>query len=100
MTMSWSPPSTPAWAEQSKHAASGKPRLPSELENMVLDTFQDPHDPKDLTWLWVGGRHVSKHFRCEIERIFKTVLLPETILRCDLGKLFRYGSQVSNHQMG
>ncbi|CAD6585001.1 MAG: hypothetical protein ASARMPREDX12_001881 [Alectoria sarmentosa] len=83
--MSSKAPSTPVWARPSKRARSDKPKLPAELESMVLDTFQDVHNPKDLTWLWVGGRHVSKHFRSEIERIFKTVILPETILRCDLG---------------
>ena len=60
---------------------------------MILDTFHELHNPEDLTWLWVGGRHVSKHFRFEIERIFRMVLLPETILRCDLGKLLRCGPQ-------
>lgn len=85
MSMSSSAPSKPVWAKPSKRARSGEPRLFAELESMVLDTFQDLHDPEDLTWLWVGGRHVSKHFRCEVERMFRTVFLPETILRCDLG---------------
>lgn len=100
MTMSSKAPSTPVWARPSKRARSGKPRLPAELESMVLHTFQDVHNPEDLTWLWVGGRHVSKHFRSEIERIFKTVILPETILRCDLGKLLRCGPQVSVQYAG
>ena len=81
-------PSQPAWAKRSKRARSSKPKLPTEVESMVLDTLQDLHNPEDLTWLWLSGRHVSKHFRCEVERIFRTVLLPETRLHCDLGKDF------------
>lgn len=94
--MSSNASSNPVRGKRSKRARSNKPKLPIELESMVLNTFQDLHSPEDLTWLWVGGRHVSKHFRSEIERIFKTIFLPETILRCDLGKLLRWGLQVSN----
>ena len=83
-----------------RRARSSKPRLPAELESMVLDTFHDLRNPKDLTWLWVGGRHVSKHFRSDIERIFRTVLLPETILRCDLGNTLRCGPQILMHHAG
>ena len=92
--------STALRAKRSKHARSNKPRLHPELESMVLDTFQHFLNPQDLTWLWVGGRHVSKHFRCEIERIFRTVFIPETILRCYLGKLSIPASQVSVQQLG
>lgn len=87
-------------AKRSKHARSSKPKLHPELESMILDTFQPFPNPQDLTWLWVGGRHVSKHFRCEIERIFRTIFLPETILRCYLGKFFIPASQVSVQQLG
>lgn len=87
--------SKPVWANRSNSKLSSKPRLPAELESMVLDNCQDLHDPKELTWLWVGARHVSKHFRYEVERIFRTILLPETSLYCDMGKLFRCGPQLS-----
>ena len=74
------------WAKHNKCAHSGEPRLYPVLESIVLDTFKHIRKPQDLTWLWVGGRHVSKHFRCEIERIFRTVFVPETILYCNMGK--------------
>ena len=80
-----------SWAKRSKRTASGEPRLHPVLESMVLSSFEHNCNPHDLTWLWVGGRHVSKHFRCEVERIFRTVLLPEAILRCNMGKLLRRG---------
>ena len=79
----------PSWPKPRKHV--GEAKLHPVLESMVLDTFQTTYNPQDLTWLWVGGRHVSKHFRCEVERIFRTVFLPETILRCNMGKFFDYG---------
>lgn len=91
-------PNTPSIlvrAKRSKDARTSKLSLPTELENMVLDNFQYLHKPKDLTWLWVGGRHVSKRFRYEIERIFRKIFLPETILRCDLGKFLCDGAHVS-----
>ena len=84
----------------SKRAPSSEPRLHPELESIVLDNFQTLFQSQDLTWLWVGGRHVSKHFRCEIERIFRTVILPETILHCELGGFLRYGPQVSLQHAG
>ena len=71
-------------------ANSSKPRLPDEVKNMIIETFQDLEDSKDLPWLWIGGRHVSRYFRSEIERIFRTVFLPETVLRCHLGKLLMW----------
>ncbi|CAF9920694.1 hypothetical protein IMSHALPRED_004977 [Imshaugia aleurites] len=70
------------WAKRNERALLSKLTLPPELECMVLDTFRDLHKSEDLTWLWLGGRHVSKRFRSEIERIFRTVLLPDMILRC------------------
>ena len=88
-------PSILVRAKRSKGARTSKLSLPTELENMVLDNFQYLHKPKDLTWLWVGGRHVSKRFRYEIERIFRKVFLPETILRCYLGKFLCDGAHVS-----
>ena len=63
------------------------PRLPDELKSMILETFQELEDPKVLTWLWVGVRHVSNYFRWEIERIFRTIIMPETVLHCELGEL-------------
>ena len=93
-------PSVLVRAKRNKHARSSKPRLPPELENMVLGTFQHLHKPRDLTWLWVGGRHVSKRFRYEIEKIFRKVFLPETILRCDLGKLLYDDADVSVQHAG
>ena len=78
-----------SWAKLSKHV--GEAKLHPALESMVLDTFQNTCNPQDLTWLWVGGRHVSKHFRCEVERIFRTVFLPEMVLRCNMGKLLDCG---------
>ena len=78
-----------SWAKHSKHV--GEAKLHPVLESMVLDTFKNTCNPHDLTWLWVGGRHVSKHFRSEVERMFRTVFLPETILRCNMGKLLRCG---------
>ena len=84
-----------SWAKLSKHV--GEAKLHPALESMVLDTFQNTCNPQDLTWLWVGGRHVSKHFRCEVERMFRTVILPETILRCNMGKLLDCGlSRISS----
>ena len=68
-------------------------QTPRRTQKYDSGNFHDLEDRKDLPWLWVGGRHVSKYFRCEIERIFRTVFLPETILRCDLGKLLRCGPQ-------
>lgn len=78
-----------AGAERSKRARFSKPRLPTEIESIVLDTFRDLYKSEDLTWLLIEGRHISKHFRCEIERIFRTVLLSQTILRYNLSKLLR-----------
>ena len=83
-------------AERTGKARSTKPRLYAELESMVLDTFQDIRNPQDLTWLWVGGRHVSKHFRCEVERIFRMKIMPEMILCCDMGKPLRRGSSIEH----
>ena len=79
------------WLKRSKRSASREPRLHPVLESMVLSSFEHTANPHDLTWLWVGGRHVSKHFRCEVERMFRTVFLPEAILYCNMGKLFYYG---------
>lgn len=80
-------PSNMASAKR-KRARPSKPRLHIDLENMVLNTFKELCSPQDLTWLWVGGRHVSRNFRYEIERLFKIFFLPKTILRCDMGKFF------------
>ena len=88
-------PSVLVRAKRNRHARSSKPKLPIELEDMVLGTFQHFHKGKDLTWLWVGGRHISKRFRYEVERIFRTIFLPETILRCDLDKFLYDGAHVS-----
>ncbi len=61
--------------------------LAPEIWFMVLDCFREYRSPKDLTWLWLGGRHVSQLFRYEIENIFQTIHLPDTVLHCRLGKL-------------
>lgn len=87
--MSLNTSSDHGWAKRNERALSSNLTLPAELASMVLNTFRDLHKPGDLTWLWVGGRHVSKRFRYEIERIFRMVLLPETTLHCELGTLFR-----------
>lgn len=85
------PGSKPKKHATAKPANSDKRHFPNEIWYIVLEHFRNLSSPGELTWLWLGGRHVSQLFRIEIENFFRTIHLPLTTIRVDLGRLMNEG---------